>query len=143
MDERYRPIYEAIYTRRIAAPLGDEDQAGYVWQFRLAPPDARFGRTIDTAISRAEERLGASLREDAKALLAVNFSDLVVLPLVAGGSDLQELQRDVRTDIAMLVSEATAEQDRGRSEITGHSIIDSLNRNWGNLRVSRFNLWED
>jgi hypothetical protein len=82
------------------------------------------------------------LREDAKALLAVNFRDLVLLPLFAGGLvNTGGLQQDVAKDMTMLVSDANVDGSKGAPEISGHGIIDSLSKNWGSLRISRLNLW--
>jgi hypothetical protein len=109
-------------------------------------PDVWPGPFIDQALATSERRRrdAARLREDAKALLAVNFRDLVFGPLLAGGRVLpEEVSEVVERDIETLVVEAQPElTGRVGPEISGHAIIDSLSRNWRNLGLSRFNLWE-
>lgn len=114
----------------------------------------RLGRFSDelipgvrSAISRSERlrdaRDGARLREDAKALLAVNFQELVLVPLLAAERvPSNEIREAVSHDIQLLVSRAEA-SSAPAPEISGHRIIDSLSRNWGRLSLSSFNLWED
>src|SRR3954466_14258305 len=98
MDERYRTIYGAIYDvrtgtpssglRRLPAPLR-------AWA-RLGPADEQLGTTIRDAIESAEGALPRNrrLREDAKALLAVNFQELVLIPLRLGGRASEQGLRD-------------------------------------------------
>jgi hypothetical protein len=151
MDELYRQAYEGIYAARVQEPAR---LRAYFEQFGPRTPDYRqLGAVIEESLTRAErarQRLdGALVRDDAKALLAVNFQDLVFVPLLAGGRVPNGVLRDdVQQDIEMLVSEAEASRNRTPSrrpgaEVTGHGIIDSLSRNWENMRISRFNLWED
>lgn len=56
----------------------------------------------------------------------------------------EDLVADVRSDIAMLVTEAASSEPGPGAveEISGHGIIDSLSRNWRRLRTSRLRLWE-
>jgi hypothetical protein len=144
MDERYRQIYDVIYSDWVREPE-PETLNLYFEQFGHRPPDMPVGSLIDDAVtlSARQRKDGAQLREDAKALLAVNFLNLVFVPLVAGGVSGEEVGEDVRRDMSMLVSDADAGQSTVTApEITGHAVIDSVSRNWGNLRISRFNLWE-
>jgi hypothetical protein len=154
MDERYRSIYADIYTGRTA---GLRDNATLVdpafqWtRYARAALDPVAARTVRAGIEGAESTR-RRLREDAKALLAVNFEDLILVPLRLGGQlpegELADpsagLADDIKSDIAMLTSSARADvSPAGVGEISGHAIIDSLSDNWSQLRVSRFNLWEN
>ena len=76
MDEQYREIYESIF-RLVVQPEADSPEARLlVDRFGEAAPV--FGRAVESALDEAERERGdgARLREDAKALLAVNFRDL-------------------------------------------------------------------
>ncbi len=142
MDEQYREIYESIF-RLVVQPEADSPEARLlVDRFGEAAPV--FGRAVESALDEAERERGdgARLREDAKALLAVNFRDLVFVPLSAAGHNTAQVEEDVRRDTAMLVLEAAADREQRVPEITGHAVIDALSRNWGGLRISRYNLWE-
>lgn len=142
MDPRYRDIYATIYVSRTAGPpfgrfLGYGPE-GPRWR-RAGPP---VGDAVRDAIEQAAERHGR-IREDAKALLAVNFQDLVLLPLdQAGRVPLREVLRDVNEDISMLVGNAAEIGEPDEQGISGHAVIDALSRTWDRLRISRFRLWE-
>jgi hypothetical protein len=145
MDDQYRQVYEAIYNDRARYP-DNLDRPAYFDLFADHPLQPRAGRAIDGAVTRAERlrRDGAGLRADAKALLAVNFQEMVFVPLAAVGRvGDDEIEQVVRQDIATLVSAAEPSWARGEREITGHQIVSSLSRNWANLGLSRFNLWEN
>jgi hypothetical protein len=135
MDERFRPIYGEIYSARTAP---DEVRAE---NLTLREGDATLIRDAIESAEREEPR-GRRLREDAKAFLAVNFQDLVIEPLRRAGvaASRVELSSDVRHDVALLVAEA--ESDSAGPEISGHGVVDSLSRNWSDLRISRYRLWE-
>jgi hypothetical protein len=142
MDERFRAIYEAIYAQTVQPP---EPQVRIEGFERFGqPPGPVFGPSMQEAIADAERLRvdGARLREDAKALLAMNFTNLVFLPLAVGGEDIAVVENDVRRDTAMLVAESEVDRSRRVPEITGHAVIDALSHNWAALRISRFRLWE-
>jgi hypothetical protein len=139
MDASYRAIYDEIYRERTA-------------QGRLFEPYARTWdvSTADVlryAIESAERQEAPyrRLREDAKALLVVNFQEMVLAPLSRGGQVApDEVADDVQSDIAMLVNNARTSEPGpdGTEEISGHGVVDSLSQNWRRLRISRFRLWE-
>ena len=136
MDDVYRRIYAAIYDERTSAP--DAPDLGLRGQSIL---DANVVRS---AIASAESSEGRSLREDAKALLAVNFQELVLEPVRrAGRASDSELFDDVHADVATLTRNAQTEVGpAGAQEVSGHAIVDSLSRSWPELRITRLRLWE-
>ena len=140
MDERYRAIYDAIYGARITGEFPPELFTAVEANRPLLDTAGRVGAAIDEAERQLPE--GGSFRPDARALLALNFIDLVTVPLLAGGAVPDyEIFDDVRADIAMLASRARTDGERP-GEISGHAIVDSLSQNWSELRISRFRLWE-
>jgi hypothetical protein len=144
MEERYRGIYSEIYDARTGDGTPLLQSETFV-RLRRFSDDLIPG--VRSAISRSgrlrDVRDGARLREDAKALLAVNFQELVLVPLLAAERvRSNEIREAVSHDIQLLVSRAEA-SSAPAPEISGHRIIDSLSRNWGRLSLSSFNLWED
>ena len=140
MDDTYRRFYAFLYASRT-----DDEFAS---RFPLQPGLDRtaFVTPVREAIGAADLDLGPRyrLREDAIALLAVDFQDLVMLPLLAGGRvEYSELRDDITADIRLLASEAAAITPRGQSEVSGHRVIDALSQNWENLRIARHGLWEE
>lgn len=146
MDSRYRDIYASIYVGRTGSlpgsifgqtPLDTQTSRGR-WPIQSAP----LGEVIRDAIESAEQKHGR-VREDGKALLAVNFQDLIVEPLAVGGSGaLAELPAAMTADIETLVATAAKIAEPDPDGISAHAIVDSLSQNWSNLQVSRFRLWE-
>jgi hypothetical protein len=96
MDDRYAAIYEEMYAGRTGPTLSPTSDA--VSDPRIA--DIVRG-AVESAESAETHQLPARrLRADAKALLAVNFQEMVIIPLRLGGDvPYDELESDVRADI--------------------------------------------
>jgi hypothetical protein len=142
MDDVYREIYQEIYDAR-TGPEATRGQRAAFGRMTLRDDHASMVRR---AIEAADEELsvrGRRLREDAKALLAINFQDIVVLPLMAAplieDSGIGEVVRgDVRT-----IALAAARQETGlHEELSSHAVINGLAESWSELLVSRFGVWE-
>src|SRR3954468_11836259 len=108
MDDSFRRVYAEIYSYRTRSAL--EERSGRLDNLLRGPrlEGGSLAAVVAEAIEDAARRLPPPLRlrEDAKALLAVNFEDLVVVPLVIGGGmPPTELRDDVTVDISMLVQE--------------------------------------
>lgn len=138
MNERYRRAYEELfnaYPRRIFTPFGGGRH----------PVFAEYARFVHEAIEEVDlegiRSSGRKLRADAKALLLVNMAEMIVRPLVEGGAVQQpQILEGVEHDIKLLVAEASVSPEL---EVTGHSIIDSLNRNWRRLLTAKWSLWTE
>src|SRR5262249_50081919 len=101
MDARYRQIYELIYLARTSSEP-EPHYLLYLSDRRTSSADPVGGparHELRSAIEEAQSPPGRGLREDAKALLAVNFQELVMLPLGAGGVSQSEVQQSVASDI--------------------------------------------
>lgn len=146
MDERYREIYREIYEARTQPGLPHERRAAYA-RMTLRNADADVLRKAIEAAERQVSTMGLRLREDARALLAVNFEDLVILPLQQGRESSRDVYSDsIFADVQLLVSDAAVEAQTEpyalEEEVSGHLIINALSRNWRRLRITRLNLWE-
>lgn len=133
MDERFRESYAAIYDELTRRPGPIEDVSG-----PLRPTPSTIRDYIETASASLPDR---ELREDAKAFLAVNFSQLIVAPLLAGGERAVEVGDDVRSDIALLVEDASARSQE--AQVSAHQVVDALSKSWGRLQIARYGLWEN
>lgn len=132
MDKQYQSIFESIF--RAATDPGSLDKRSPGFRDELVDAflwDQTTGGLARDAIELAEHQVppGSSLREDAKALLAVNLQAMVIVPLRLGGrvSD-SELAEAVRSDAAMLVGGASFDETT-ESQVSAHRIIDSLSEN--------------
>jgi hypothetical protein len=139
LDERYRDIYASIYVERTAA------SAVFSVSTRVSTPDDQlWASLVRDVIEEAQEATDRQLREDAKALLAINFLDLVVHPLRLGGrTSAETLASALSADIRMLIVEARPRESESSSaaQLSSHEIIDSLSKNWDRLRIVRLDLW--
>jgi hypothetical protein len=143
MDERYRFIYERIYEATVlpTVHLVELRELGMLPDPESGPSDPDRD-VIQDALAAAE--LIVPLREDAKALLALNFKHMVTLPLRLGGQIPDgAISEAVRADMRTIVGGATQTDLMVPVGVSGHGIIDSLSRNWHKLQISRFNLWEN
>jgi hypothetical protein len=145
MDERYRKAYAQLYAARTRP-----DRTEQYEQLLALLRDSRWFEHatgfIAETIELAEQELPEGrLREDAKALIAINFYDLVLVPLRLGNrlSD-EELEERIRADIRLLVQAAARDQVESSrdGEISGHRVISSLNRLWESLSITNLRLWE-
>jgi hypothetical protein len=135
VDEAYQEIYDDIYTQRVR---------GFPAAFSPPPIGPQ---TVADSIEAADESLlseGRHLRSDAKAFLAVNFQDLIVVPVMArGAASISEIRDDVGHDIKLLTTRAEpSERTALVAGISAHGIIDALARSWSDLRIGRYRLWE-
>jgi hypothetical protein len=139
MDEQYRQIYSDIYnSTSYSLPV----QSDAVFREEFPPNSVRTIQAVYEAIESPNLPQGRpqTLREDAKAFLALNFTNLIVAPLLIGGRvSPDDLSRDTQEDINMLVRRAAG----GTSgEVSAHRIVDALSKSWEDLRVGRYEIWE-
>jgi hypothetical protein len=142
MDERYKAFYQTYYEGW-AQPEVYQESPDFALVQEWYPQIAETVRDVVEGTD-GEAIGGYRLREDAKALLVVNFGELVLTPLVvAGRVEIGQLAEDVRADIGLLARGAAEHMPSYETEISAHMIIDSLSRNWSRLRISRYRLWEE
>jgi hypothetical protein len=128
MDNFYRDVYTGFYRRRL--------ESG---------PDAGW---VSKAIDKVDRRLGQGrLRADAKYLLLVTFTEMIVQPIRMRNLDTPwpragvDLEAAVSADIELLVMKAALER-RSYREVSGHAVIDALSKHWKKLRIAKFDIWE-
>ena len=120
-------VYEQNFRRRRPYPFY-EDEYYIIKQIRIS-------------IDKADKE--NTLRPDAKYFLLVNFHHLIVRPLFERRPHREgfypEIEQDIDADISTIVSETKQNSEQG--EISGHKIMDTINKLWKNLRTTRLELW--
>jgi len=120
-------VYEQDFIRRRPYPLYEEEY--YII------------KKIRISIDNADKE--NTLRPDAKYFLLVNFHHLIVRPLFERRPYREkfypEIENDIEKDILTIVSETKQNSEQG--EISGHKIMDTINKLWKNLRTTRLELW--
>ena len=138
MRNEYYEVYEMLY-------------ADYIYENeyrrrRFFPYDESYViRIIRNSIDSANK--DNSLRPDAKYFLIVNFHHLIVRPIFEGRpfrgfrqrKDYDNLEEYIKSDIFTIVSET--ERNSNNQEISGHQIMQTIDRIWRNLQTTKFEIW--
>ena len=136
MREEFYKAYEELYSEYVY-----EQNFRHRRPFPLYEEEYYIIKKIRIAIDSADEE--KTLRPDAKYFLLVNFHHLIVRPLFERRPYREKfypkIENDIDADIETIVSETKQESEQG--EISGHKIMDTINRLWKDLRTTRLELW--
>jgi hypothetical protein len=137
MKKEFYETYEVLYNEFIFE--------GYLKPERKTPDEYYILRIIRKTINEiATEK---HLRSDAKYFLIVNFHFLVVKPLCKqkprGRYLLEELypslEEDIKNDIILIIK--SADEESKDQEISGHQIMQSIDKLWKKLKTTSFEIW--
>lgn len=113
----------------------------YEFLYRKCRDPYRLKHWIDEIAARVAAPMGPRLRADARYLLLVNFTELVIRPAVSAERvRRRDFQQAARDDIRTIVGAAT--QRAEGEEISGHALINALASVWGSLRTVAYNVWD-
>jgi hypothetical protein len=134
-EERYRGRVSRYFRRRFK----DEDEYYYLQE--------DFMRMIENEIEDVEIGGKIRLRGDAKLFLLTNFHQMIVRPLLLAIISRQikplfhreELIHMVRDDVRTIIKFSSEESND--EEISGHAIMRTIDRMWGKLNSSKFEIW--
>jgi hypothetical protein len=137
MKREYYDIYEILY-------------ADYIYENVYRPrsffsfSEYRIIRTIRLAIDSNEKE--KKLRPDAKYFLLVNFHHLIVKPLIEAdefivfrNKNLNDLEANIQSDISTIIS--GTKQPSSEREISGHQIMETIDRLWKDLKTTKLEIW--
>lgn len=99
---------------------------------------------LDEADKDLQAKRGQRLRADARYLLLINFTEMVIRPAdQAKRVPPSEFREVVHNDLLSVVRAAS---DRAKAadtrEISGHEVINALSGVWGNLKTMAYNVWD-
>jgi hypothetical protein len=140
MREEFYKVYQDLYSEYV-----------YEQYFRLRvsypfyKDEYYIIRQIRISIDKADKE--NTLRPDAKYFLLVNFHHLIIRPLFEQRpngiknfyAEIEQVEQDIDADISTIVSETKQNSEQG--EISGHKIMDTINKLWKKLRTTRLELW--
>jgi len=122
MDDIYRGVYRSLSDTTLSDPASEA-----------------VNSILDEVTST---RPNTRLREDARHLLLVNFTQMVREPLrLAGRTPPAELSNVLRSDMTTLINDATASPET-TDELTARNIIDSISRSWSQLKMNVHGFWD-
>ena len=141
MDNIYREIYSALYWAE-AAPPG-----------RLSLPVEKdrelrdlVRRVIDDKAEALQPQFLVDLRPDAKLLLLTNLHELITRPVtIRGRVNDNELKEALEHDVGLLIDNASEFKKPSPDfpgELSAHSILQSLNKVWQQLKLTQLKIWE-
>ncbi len=105
-------------------------------------PDRFDLRTlIDKESNESEKDKDHKLRIDARYLLLINFTEMIIRPAGSAGKvPIETLRQAAAEDIRVLVREAAGRTET--EEVSGHQVIDVLANSWHSLKTTAFDIWD-
>lgn len=139
--------FDSVYDRFYEAFVYDLGWRGPVWRTSRVPLET--SRVIESVIS--ELQLSQRVRSDAKYFLLINYTEMVVEPLLAaeviGYSDRERLLDLLRQDTRTILRTADAMTQQGNPtpvrEISSHVVLDSVSRSWPRLHLASSTHWSN
>lgn len=129
LNEIWAATSERAASLNAGSAVGPDDIAYFT---------ARDG--IETVRGIVQEEGGPPLRPDAEFLIYFAFSELVVRPVATVRPDARdELVEDITQDIALITKVA---QSQAGEEVSAHDVINAVGQIWGELRSSRWEVWD-
>ena len=121
----------------------------------ISPQYKNYRNKVKNIINTKIEslRLKVEVRDDAKLFLLINFTDLIIIPVIERFSqepstiyiNEDDFWEDVERDITFILDYAQRQQKRGKNigEISSHSILNAINSQWNKILTLRIELWGD
>lgn len=137
MKKEFYKAYEDLYSKYVY-----EQKFRRIRRYPFYENEYYFIRQIRISIDKADEE--NTLRPDAKYFLLVNFHHLIVRPLFEQKPYMEKfyykkIEQDIDEDISTIVSKTKLISEQG--EISGHKIMDTINKLWKDLKTTRLELW--
>lgn len=121
----------------------------------ISPQYKNYKNRVKNIINATIEslKLKVVVRDDAKLFLLINFTELIVIPVIERfsqePSDIyineDAFWEDVERDIGFILDYAQRQKKGGKNinEISSHSILKAINSQWNNILTLRIELWGD
>ncbi|MEZ4783461.1 MAG: hypothetical protein R3F28_05225 [Candidatus Kapaibacterium sp.] len=135
--------FEAIYTL-----LSEEYVEASDTRKRQSSPSSilvlgySMATEVRDRIERAIGQTGVNVRSDARYFLLVNFTEIVLEPLVADQENTLEIEAildDIEKDTVRILNDAM--MTHREEKLGGGEVLISLSKLYPRLNVSRYRLW--
>jgi len=166
MDEVYRAIYKEMFRRSVV--ISPDYPFFPPFSRRNYVVNQRFLEKIKDIIE-SQEREHLHLRPDARYFLLLNLYCMIGLPIylrriemydadhetgvnsqspdITNSELLEAIEKDVST-LLKTAAEISSSQDSSEpieisdtKEISGHAVLQAVDRNWSKLRVNKYAVW--
>ena len=145
MREEFYDIYEELsrmYEGLHSSPI--RSRFYYALRRHLGRGPRWVRKEVEWSISELElELAGTQLRPDARHFLLINFTEMVVFPVLALRNSLpvnpEQLRQAICADVRTLVS-AAREQHRGE-EISSGDVLRATAESWDGLQINNLQFW--
>ena len=139
LTDIYQFRYSDIYADYLLLRRLREDRELNVEQLRSL-------RLVTNAIENvvSEMSLTRRIRPDAKHFLEINLHQMVILPTSHPNapSEVNIQQTDLEGDIRRILQNAVSFSN-GNEEISGHKVLQAIERVWGELYLNSLNIWAE
>jgi hypothetical protein len=152
MRERIEKIYDNLYKDYLDYLFDNRYPERYILNLARNPrafdQERNILRLIKNEINNAGERLPQPirLRPDAKFFIMVIFHQMIAIPLIDEGNDnfTNQMENYITADLKLLINQSIEfkKNDKVR-EITAHTILTVMDRDWKKMNISKFDLWND
>jgi hypothetical protein len=134
-------IYKNIYgrSRRVGLVLS---RSGY--PFARGIDDQTALQLANDAVNSAVQKLGVTLRPDAKHFLVVNLHQMVILPISHRLSTVRLLPDELRsrlTDDVLKILQHATEVLPHHDAVTSSQILKATSNLWDKLRLGELEIW--
>jgi hypothetical protein len=136
MKKEYSNNYEDLYNRHI----DNQFQNG---RKRLELEEYYLLRVAKNAIDHSIDQ--KEIRSDAFFFILVNFHFMIIKPIVHKSKNTvpftenKDIESAIVSDINLILS--TAIEESIESEISGHHILNIIDRLWKKMKTTRFEIW--
>jgi hypothetical protein len=116
----------------------------YETLYRRFPDEYELRYWLDQEAEELLRSTSLRLRADARYLLLINFSEMVLRPAEQAGRVSRGEFRDVaRDDIRTLIGVAADLARRlDLKEISGHQVLNAIPTIWRGLKTMAYNVWD-
>jgi phosphatidylinositol kinase/protein kinase (PI-3 family) len=155
MDQRFNEVYAGLYTD-YAYDYGSPRRRLWPWtdfgtEQEMVLETRRAIEQLEVEAQRHPDARNMKLRSDAKLFLLSNFHLMVIVPLLEGENRYgprppSELNRNlataIRQDLEVILEDAySLSYEAGSKEVSGHSVMSSIDKNWKGLKTTSFRIW--
>jgi hypothetical protein len=144
LEEAYHQYFAEAFNTfpdRLDSPLDWLEARWGVSRDQAHTAIARVSDAVAAADTEIQDRSKNVLRADAKWLLVLVFSQLMVQAVLAvRGDSPEELLIQAEHDVLHVAR--TAALNAPEREISSHRIIDALSTQWADLELTRAEWWE-
>lgn len=116
------------------------------WKIFFDEEEYNIAQSIKRELKKIEKKFpDVTIRSDAKLFVLVIFHQIVSMPLLAEDKniDYEILESSISKDIQGLMGQAIENLSPRGGEISAHTVLSLIDRQWNSLNISRHDWWNN